>query len=130
MPATLERTDTIDRRLAMRADRKLRRYGADLNGLLAFLVSMRGNPLGKPIIFPTRHVVVPSVIEFDEQGEHFVADVTPDGDSFFAQVRGLEGCFTCGDTEAELRKNLGEVTRLMHFDMGEVMHNPDGSVYS
>ena len=126
----IKKTDAIDHRLAMRADRKLRRYGADLNGLLAFLVTTRGNPLGKPIVFPTQHAVVPSVIEFDEQGEHFVADVTPDGDSYFAQVRGLEGCFTCGDTEAEIRKNLGEVTRLMHFDMGEAVRNPDGGVYA
>ena len=123
MPATLERTDTIDRRLIARADRKLRRYGADLNGLLAFLVAMRGNPFKKPITFPLRRPSVPSVIEFDEQGKHFVADITPDEDRYFAQVRGYPGCFTEGGDEEELRKYLGEVTRLVVFDMGEPVND-------
>ena len=42
--ATLERTFTIDRDLARRANRKLRRYGTDLNGLLSIVVSSRGLP--------------------------------------------------------------------------------------
>ena len=44
MPATLERTFTIDRDLARRVNRKLRRYGTDLNGLLSIVVSSRGLP--------------------------------------------------------------------------------------
>ena len=48
MPATLERTVTIDRSLARRADRKLRRYGHSfdeaVNVVLNIIVSTRGNP--------------------------------------------------------------------------------------
>ena len=48
MPATLERTVTVDRSLARRADRKLRRYGHSLdeavNVFLNIIVSTRGNP--------------------------------------------------------------------------------------
>ena len=76
-----------------------------------FIVSKRGNPL--------QGAVVPPVIEFDVQGQRFVADVKPDGDSYFAQVRGCPGCFTCGDNLAELRKNLVEATELAVFDVGE-----------
>lgn len=123
MPAAIERTDTIDRRLAMRADKKLRRYGADLNGFLASVIAMRGSPFGKPIAFPARRAVVPSVIEFDVQGKHFVADITPDEDRYFAQVRGCPGCFTEGGNEEELRKYLEEVTELVVFDMGEPVHD-------
>ena len=50
MPATLERTVTIDRSLARRADRKLRRYGHSfdeaVNVVLNIIVSTRGDPLG------------------------------------------------------------------------------------
>ena len=42
--ATLERTFTVDRDLARRADRKMRRYGSDLNGLLSIVVTIRGLP--------------------------------------------------------------------------------------
>lgn len=42
--ATLERTFTFDRDLARRADRKMRRYGSDLNGLLSIVVTIRGLP--------------------------------------------------------------------------------------
>lgn len=45
MTATLERTFTLDRDLARRADRKMRRYGSDLNGLLSIVVTIRGLPL-------------------------------------------------------------------------------------
>ena len=123
---TLERTFTIDRDLARRADRKLHRYGMSLDDAIAdtllFIVSKRGNPW--------RGAVVPPVVEFDTQGRHFVADVKPDGDSYFAQVRGFPGCFTCGDSLPELRRNLVEVTELVVFDMGKQVRNPDGSVYS
>lgn len=46
---TLERTIAIDRGLAHRADRKLRRYGRDFNDVVTYLlhelVSRRGNPI-------------------------------------------------------------------------------------
>ncbi len=123
---TMERTFTLDRDLARRADRKLHRYGMSLDDAVAhtlvFIVSKRGNPL--------QGAAVPPVIEFDAQGQHFVADVKPDGDSYSAQVRDCPECFTCGDNLAELRKNLVEVTKLMYFDMGEVTRNPDGSELS
>ena len=48
MPMTLERTVVVDRDLARRADRKLRRYGHSLddavNIVLNIIVSTRGNP--------------------------------------------------------------------------------------
>ena len=48
MPATLEKTVTIDRALARRASRKLHRYGVNLDdafaGALSMIVSMRGIP--------------------------------------------------------------------------------------
>ena len=50
MPATLERTVTVDRSLARRADRKLRRYGHSfdeaVNVVLGIIVAKRGDPLG------------------------------------------------------------------------------------
>ena len=49
MPATLERTVTIDRSLARRADRKLRHYGHSfdeaVNVVLGIIVAKRGDPL-------------------------------------------------------------------------------------
>ena len=49
MSATLERTVTVDRSLARRADRKLRRYGHSFNDavnvVLNLIVSKRGDPL-------------------------------------------------------------------------------------
>ena len=49
MSATLERTVTVDRSLARRADRKLRRYGHSFNDavnvILNLIVSKRGDPL-------------------------------------------------------------------------------------
>ena len=49
MPATLERTVTVDRNLARRADRKLRRYGHSFNDavnvVLNIIVAKRGDPL-------------------------------------------------------------------------------------
>ena len=63
MPATLERTVTIDRNLARRAERKLHRYGMSLDDAfaktLAFVVSTHGNPWGGA------ERAMPSVIEFD-----------------------------------------------------------------
>ena len=123
---TMERTFKIDRNLARRAETKFRRYGTSIEGVLAVLVSLHGMPKElRPSPPP-----VPSVIEFDAQGEHFVADVTPDEDRYFAQVRGYPGCFTEGGNEEELRKYLVEVTELVVFDMGEVTRNPDGNELS
>ena len=49
MSATLERTVTVDRSLARRADRKLRCYGHSFNDavnvVLNLIVSKRGDPL-------------------------------------------------------------------------------------
>ncbi len=51
MPATLERTVTVDRSLARRADRKLRRYGHSFNDavniVLNIIVAKRGDPFGE-----------------------------------------------------------------------------------
>lgn len=114
---TLERTFTLDRDLVRRADRKLHRYGMSLDDALertlVFVVSTRGNPWGETVR------PVPSVIEFDTQGEHFVADVTQDGDRYIAEVRGHPECFTEGGNEAELRQYLVEVTDGMLFGLGE-----------
>ena len=114
---TLERTFTLDRDLARRADRKLHRYGMSLDDALAktlvFVVSTRGNPWGGTVS------AMPSVIEFDTQGEHFVADVTQEGDRYLAEVRGHPECFTEGGNEAELRRYLVEVTDGMLFGLGE-----------
>lgn len=129
----MERTFTLDCDLAKRADRKLHRYGMSLDDAIAntlvFIVSKRGNPLqggDNPLL----GVVVPPVIEFNAQGRRFVADVKPDGDGYFAQVRDCPGCFTCGDNLAELRKNLVEVTELAVFDMGEPVRSHARSVHS
>lgn len=114
---TLERTFTLDRDLCRRADRKLRRYGMSLDDALAktlvLIVSTRGNPWGNATSD------VPSVIEFDTQGEHFIADVTQEGDRYLAEVRGHPECFTEGGNEAELRRYLVEVTDGMLFGLGE-----------
>ena len=40
----MDRRATYDRDLAQRADRKLRRYGFDLNRVLSVIVTVRGNP--------------------------------------------------------------------------------------
>lgn len=111
---TLERHRALDRDLLRREDRKFRRYGTDLNGVLSVLVSIRG--------LPSELRPVPSVIEFDAQGEHFVADVTPDGDSYSAQVRNHPECYTCGDSEAELRRNLVEAADLAIFDIADKVY--------
>ena len=41
---TMERPTTLDLALAQRADRKLRRYGSDLNSVLSVIVTVRGVP--------------------------------------------------------------------------------------
>ena len=41
---TIERTTTIDSDLARRAERKFRRYGTSLHGVISILVSRRGMP--------------------------------------------------------------------------------------
>ena len=40
----MEHTSTIDRDLARRAERKFRRYGTSLRGVISVLVSRRGMP--------------------------------------------------------------------------------------
>lgn len=44
MSQTLEKTIYIDRDLARRAERKFRRYGTSIDGVLSILVSTRGLP--------------------------------------------------------------------------------------
>ena len=112
---TLERTFTVDRDLARRADRKLHRYGTNMNDMfsaaLMLVVSSRG--------LPDAFVPVPSIIKFKAQGQDFVADVTPDpSGGYCAVVRGHDNCFTEGDTLEELTQALVEVTEAMVFDMG------------
>ena len=41
---TMVKRATYDSDLAQRADRKLRRYGIDLNRVLSVIVTVRGNP--------------------------------------------------------------------------------------
>lgn len=102
---------TLDLDLAQRAERKLRRYGTDLNGVLAYIVAARGLP-------DLRNA--PQTIDFTTHGRTFTADVTQDPDGgYCATVRGHENCFTEADTLPELRECLVEVTDLMLFDKGE-----------
>lgn len=74
----------------------------------------RGSVPSAPRVRP-----MPSVIEFDVCGEHFTADVSADGDSYSATVRGRDDCYTCGDTEAEIRRNLVEVVELAVFGIAD-----------
>lgn len=109
------RSATLDLDLAQRAERKLNRYNMDLNGILAFIVSVRGLP-------DLRNA--PQTIDFTACGETFTADVTPDPDGgYCATVRGYDNCFTEADTLPELRKYLVEVTEAMVFGMGEKLRN-------
>jgi len=105
------RATTLDLDLAQRAERKLNRYNMDLNGVLAFIVAVRGLP-------DLRNA--PQTMDFTAQGQTFTADVTPDPDGgYCATVRGHNNCFTEADTLPELRKYLIEVTEAMVFGMGE-----------
>ena len=105
------RTATLDLDLAQRAERKLRRYNTDLNGVLAYIVAVRGLP-------DLRNA--PQTMDFTTHGRTFTADVTPDPDGgYCATVRGHDNCFTEADTLPELRKYLIEVTDLMLFGEGE-----------
>ena len=105
------RAATLDLDLAQRAERKLRRYGTDLNGVLVFILTVRGLP-------DLRNA--PQTMDFTTHGQTFTADVTPDPDGgYCATVRGHDDCFTEADTLPELRKYLIEVTDLMLFDEGE-----------
>ena len=105
------RAATLDLALAQRAERKLNRYNMDLNGVLAFIVAVRGLP-------DLRNA--PQTMDFTTHGHTFTADVTSDSDGgYCATVRGHDNCFTEADTLPELRKCLVEVTDLMLFDEGE-----------
>lgn len=102
------RAATIDIGLAQRAERKLNRYNMNLNGVLAYIVSVRGLP-------DLRNT--PQTIAFTVRGQTFTADVSPDPDGgYCATVRGYENCFTEADTMPELERNLAEVAELMLFD--------------
>ena len=99
---------TIDIDLARRAGRKLSRYNLDLNGVLAYIVAVRGLPNLRN---------APQTMDFTVRGQAFAADVTPDPDGgYCATVRGHDNCFTEADTLPELREALAEVTELMLFD--------------
>ena len=105
------RAAIIDIDLARRAGRKLSRYNLDLNGVLAYIVAVRGLP-------DLRNA--PQSMDFILHGQMFTADVIPDPDGgFCATVRGHENCFTEADTLPELRNALAEVTELMLFDGAE-----------
>lgn len=102
------RAATIDIDLAQRAERKLSRYNLDLNGVLAYIVAVRGLP-------DLRNT--PQTMDFAVRGQTFTADVTPDPDGgYCATVRGHDNCFTEADTLPELERNLAEVAELMLFD--------------
>ena len=104
------RARTLDIDLVQRAERKLSRYNMDLNGVLAFIVAVRGLP-------DLRNA--PQTMDFMTHGQTFTADVTTDPDGgYCATVRGHDNCFTEADTLPELRKYLIEVTDLMLFDEG------------
>ena len=119
MPATLERTVKIDRDLARRAERKLRRYGRSFDDVFSAALSRVVSSRGMPDMFAE----TPSTIAFSVQGQHFVADVTPDpSGGYCAVVRGHDDCFTEGDTLEELRHALVEVTELMVFDMADKVY--------
>lgn len=116
MPATLERTVTVDRSLARRAERKLHRYGTSFDDVVSAALMLVVSTRGMPKVFSH----VPSTITFTTQGQHFVADVTPDpSGGYCAVVRGHDDCFTEGDTLEELRQALVEVTDLMVFDKAD-----------
>ena len=117
MTSTLRKTITLDRDLARRASRKFRHYGHNFDEAVSYFLTVAVSHKGNP--FAEWRPPVPSVIEFEANGEHFVADVTPDGDSYSAQVRNHPECYTCGDTEAELRKNLVEAAELAIFDIAD-----------
>lgn len=107
------RARTLDIDLVQRAERKLSRYNMDLNGVLAFIVAVRGLP-------DLRNA--PQTMDFTTHGQIFTADVTSDADGgYCATVRGHDNCFTEADTLPELRKNLIEVTDLMLFDEGRTV---------
>ena len=107
---------TLDPALVRRADRKLRRYGSSVSGLLASIVDRRG--LRGAAILPAQEDF-PATIDFTAQGQRFTADVKADPwGGYTAIVRGHEDCYTDGDTIPELRKALVEVVELMVFDMG------------
>ena len=59
---TLEKPLAVDPNLVRRADRKLRRYGADVNAVLSLILSVRGRP---PFIPPPA----------EEEGDVEFADV-------------------------------------------------------
>ena len=115
----MERTFTIDRNLARRADRKLHRYGTSMNDVLSAALVLVVSSRGMPDAFAP----VPSTIKFRTQGQNFVADVTPDpSGGYCAVVRGHDDCFTEGDTLEELQQSLVEVTNLMLFDVGDKVY--------
>lgn len=116
MSAVVERTFTVDRNLAHRADSKLRRYGTDINHVLSSALMLVVSSRGLPEVFAP----VPPVLEFEVQGRKFVADITPcQGGGYCAVVRGHENCYTEGDTLAELKQALVEVTELVLFDIAD-----------
>ena len=63
MPATLERTVTVDRSLARRAERKLHRYGASFDDMVSAALALVVSTRGMPKVFSS----VPSMITFATQ---------------------------------------------------------------
>ena len=66
MPATLERTVTIDRSLARRAERKLHRYGASFDDVVSAALTLVVSTRGMPDVFSS----VPSMITSTSQGRY------------------------------------------------------------
>ena len=66
MPATLERTVTVDRSLARRAERKLHRYGTSFDDVVSAALTLVVSTRGMPDLFSS----VPSMITVATQGQH------------------------------------------------------------
>ena len=73
MPATLERTVTVDRSLARRAERKLHRYGTSFDDVVSAALTLVVSTRGMPDVFSSAH----SMITFAAQERHTLSRRTP-----------------------------------------------------
>lgn len=73
MPATLEKTVTVDRSLARRAERKLQRYGTSFDEVVSAALTLVVSTRGMPDVFSSAS----SMITFTTQGRHTQPRHTP-----------------------------------------------------
>ena len=73
MPATLERTVTVDRSLARRAERKLHRYGTSFDDVVSAALTLVVSTRGMPDVLSS----VPSMITLAPHGRHAQPRRTP-----------------------------------------------------